>query len=73
MKNKDSRRQFLRNTSLAALSFGILPAVAKTTTEPKPNSPILCDESTEDAYGQDLFTQPMPLLSKMICWRTAMR
>ena len=55
MKNKDSRRQFLRNTSLAALSFGILPAVAKTTTEPNPNSPILCDESTEDAYGQGPF------------------
>ena len=57
MKNKkqDSRRQFLRNTSLAALSFGILPALAKTTTKPKPSSPVLCNESTEDAYGQGPF------------------
>ena len=57
MKNKkhEGRRQFLRNTSLAALSFGILPAIAKTTTEPKANSSILCNESTEDAYGQGPF------------------
>jgi len=55
MKNKDSRRQFLRNTSLAALSLGILPSIAKTTEPLKPNSPILCDESTEDAYGQGPF------------------
>ena len=57
MKNKkqDGRRQFLRNTSLAALSFGILPALAKTTTKPKPSSPVLCNESTEDAYGQGPF------------------
>ena len=54
-KKKDSRRQFLRNTSLAALSFGILPVIAKTTASIKPNSPILCDESTEDAYGQGPF------------------
>ena len=55
MKNKDSRRQFLRNTSLAALSLGILPSIAKTTEPLKPNSPILCNESTEDAYGQGPF------------------
>lgn len=54
-KKKDSRRQFLRNSSLAVLSFGILPALAKTTAEPKPNSPILCNKSTEDAYGQGPF------------------
>ena len=55
MKNKDSRRQFLRNTSLAALSLGILPALSKTTTKPKQNSSVLCNESTEDAYGQGPF------------------
>ena len=55
MKNKDSRRQFLRNTSLAALSLAILPSIAKTTTGPESNSPFLCDESTEDAYGQGPF------------------
>ena len=57
MKNKkqDGRRQFLRNTSLAALSFVIIPALAKTTTKPKPSSPVLCNESTEDAYGQGPF------------------
>ena len=55
MKNKDSRRQFLRNTSLAALSLGILPSIAKTTEPLKPNSPILCDESNKDLYGQGPF------------------
>jgi len=55
MKNKDSRRQFLRNTSLAALSLGILPSIAKTTESLKPNFPNLCNESTEDAYGQGPF------------------
>jgi protocatechuate 3,4-dioxygenase beta subunit len=55
MKNKDSRRQFLRNTSLAALSLGILPSIAKTTEPLKPNPPILCDESTEDVFGQGPF------------------
>jgi len=40
---------------LAALSLGILPSIAKTTEPLKPNSPILCDESTEDAYGQGPF------------------
>jgi len=55
MNNKDSRRQFLRNTSLAALSLGILPSIAKTTELVKPNYPILCNESTEDAYGQGPF------------------
>jgi protocatechuate 3,4-dioxygenase beta subunit len=54
-KKKDSRRQFLRNTSLAALSFGIIPTIAKTSPEPKPNTPILCNQSTEDAYGQGPF------------------
>jgi len=55
MKNKDSRRQFLRNTSLAALSLGILPSIARNTEPLKSNSVILCDESTEDAYGQGPF------------------
>ena len=55
MKNKESRRQFLRNTSLAALSLGILPSIAKNTEPLKPNSLFLCDESTEDAYGEGPF------------------
>jgi len=55
MKNKESRRQFLRNTSLAALSLSILPSIAKNTEPLKPNFPVLCDESTEDAYGQGPF------------------
>lgn len=55
MKNKDSRRQFLKNTSLAALSLGILPSISKATEQIKANSHILCNESTEDAYGQGPF------------------
>jgi protocatechuate 3,4-dioxygenase beta subunit len=54
-KKKDSRRQFLRNTSLAAFSLGVLPSIAKTSPQPNPNTPILCNQSTEDAYGQGPF------------------
>ena len=52
-KKKDSRRQFLRNSSLAALSLGIIPSMAKSAANP--NSTVLCDEITEDYYGQGPF------------------
>jgi len=61
MNKKKDRRQFLRNTSLAVFSLGIIPTIAKTT--PKPNSSKLCDEITEDYYGQGPFyTANAPLI-----------
>ena len=52
-KKKDNRRQFLRNSSLAALSLGIIPSITKSANNT--NSTVLCDEITEDYYGQGPF------------------
>ncbi len=57
-KKENSRRQFLKNTSLAALSLGILPSIAKAVSKPSPDgneSFKVCDETTRDAYGQGPF------------------
>ena len=58
-KNK-SRRQFLRNTSLAALSLGLVPkaAIAKTEEEGKASSTNSCDHTTLDYYGEGPFYTP---------------
>ncbi len=57
---KDSRRQFLKNTSLTVLSVAAVPTVLKamSSIENIANSKkdiLLCDQSTEDAYGQGPF------------------
>tara|TARA_B100000809_G_scaffold251192_1_gene284440 strand:+ start:12016 stop:12972 length:957 start_codon:yes stop_codon:yes gene_type:complete len=55
---ENSRRQFLKNTSLAALSFGLLPVVAKAISKtPADNTKgaKACDETTNDYYGQGPF------------------
>ena len=57
---KDGRRQFLKNISLATLSVGVLPSILKASSSYKSdsmpkNSILLCDQSTEDAYGQGPF------------------
>ncbi|CAI8302886.1 MAG: Chlorocatechol 1,2-dioxygenase [Owenweeksia sp. TMED14] len=53
---KDSRRQFLKNTSLSILSIAAFPTVLKSASsislQDFSNS---CNESTEDAYGQGPF------------------
>lgn len=56
---KDSRRQFLKNTSLSVLSVAAFPTILQSASSPvsenieKPM--LLCDQSTEDAYGQGPF------------------
>lgn len=56
---KDSRRQFLKNTTLSVLTVGALPSVLKALAAPKAtrstSSKLICDQSTEDAYGQGPF------------------
>lgn len=57
-KKENSRRQFLKNTSLAALSFGFLPAVAKAISKTPggiSESFKACNETTNDYYGQGPF------------------
>jgi protocatechuate 3,4-dioxygenase beta subunit len=57
---KDGRRQFLKNTSLGMLSVAAIPSMLKgmpsSDLETNSNSAkLLCDTSTEDAYGQGPF------------------
>ena len=64
---KDSRRQFLKNTSLSVLSVAAFPTILQSTSSPVSLSMkkfmSLCDQSTEDAYGQGPFyTANAPLL-----------
>lgn len=53
-KNKNSRRQFLRNTALTALSVGLLPVVAKSNGS-EADTPAACNPTTLDYYGQGPF------------------
>lgn len=63
-KAKTGRRQFLRNTALAGLSLGVLPAVAKAAIEGKPISTATCNPTTLDYYGQGPFyTANAPAIS----------
>ena len=55
---KNKRRQFLKNTSLSLLSASILPTIVKaenTTDNFEKDSFVVCNHSTEDAYGQGPF------------------
>ncbi len=60
---KNTRRQFLKNTSIVALSAGVIPSLAFGISE-KPSvlsTPALkpdCNPATEDAYGQGPFYTP---------------
>ncbi|MFT4668029.1 MAG: protocatechuate 3,4-dioxygenase beta subunit [Gammaproteobacteria bacterium] len=57
-----NRRQFLRNTSLAALSLGILPAISKGEVIEKSTKKDLavCDKTTRDFYGEGPFYTDNP-------------
>ncbi len=60
INKKDNRRQFLKNASLTALSVAALPTVLKAMSSSKndgaqDDSMLLCDQSTEDAYGTGPF------------------
>ena len=50
---KDSRRQFLKNTSLSILSVAAFPTILRPN--PYTVSSSICDQSTEDLYGQGPF------------------
>ena len=58
-KQKNNRREFLKNTSLSLLSVAAFPTIIKAGTAEKPlrirDSIFNCDQSTEDAYGQGPF------------------
>lgn len=65
LKNKKNRRQFLKNSTLAAFSLGILPNIveSKSTSKLKDDDIILCDKTTLDYYGEGPFyTENPPLL-----------
>ena len=64
---KDSRRQFLKNTSLSVLSVAAFPTILQSVASPvslnMKKSMSLCDDSTEDFYGQGPFyTANAPLI-----------
>lgn len=61
MKNK--RRQFLKTTSLAALTLGIAPSVSQARPEQDNTAGIACDKTTLDFYGEGPFyTENPPVL-----------
>jgi protocatechuate 3,4-dioxygenase beta subunit len=67
INKKDSRRQFLKNTSLSVLSVAVFPTILQSISSPASlsmkKSMSLCDQSTEDAYGQGPFyTSNAPLI-----------
>ena len=52
-ENENSRRKFLRNTVLASLSAGLVPAIVKA--HPGSQETLTCDPTTLDYYGQGPF------------------
>lgn len=64
MSNKN-RRQFLKNTSLAALSLGVISATTEAKAEkPANEKPLLtCEKTTLDFYGEGPFyTESPPMI-----------
>ena len=63
-KNKgDSRRQFLKNTSLSVLSIAAFPTILQSATSTVSLSKNSCNQSTLDYYGQGPFyTANAPLI-----------
>jgi len=62
----NNRRQFLKNTSLAALSLGMLSQTAKAKRSPQTEGEVSldCEKTTEDLYGQGPFyTENPPVLT----------
>ena len=56
---KDTRRRFLKNTSLSLFSVAVFPTMIKAENSAeslsKKESNSNCNQSTEDAYGQGPF------------------
>lgn len=61
-KNQENRRQFLKNTSLAALSVGFISnsCEAKSSTSSHKKPPIECEKTTLDYYGAGPFYTENP-------------
>ena len=55
-----ARRQFLKNTTLAALSVGFIAKTSRTTAQTKLQSPDNCTATTEDYYGEGPFYTANP-------------
>jgi protocatechuate 3,4-dioxygenase beta subunit len=56
LENKqNSRRQFLRNTTLSTLSVGLLPSIVKSNDSLQSKSSSVCNPTTLDYYGQGPF------------------
>lgn len=52
---KNSRKQFLRNTVLTALSVGLLPEISRSDTKVSLKGIAACNPTTLDYYGQGPF------------------
>ena len=61
-KSKKNRRQFLKNTSLVALSLGVIPqiSIAKSSKSSTIDTSLLCDKTTLDYYGEGPFYTDNP-------------
>lgn len=61
-KDKKNRRQFLKNTSLAALALStpLISAKANTDDSKKEEELLICDKTTRDYYGQGPFYTDNP-------------
>jgi len=59
LDKQNNRRQFLKNTSLAALSLGILPNTTKGQQDQHKNASE-CEPTTLDSYGQGPFYTENP-------------
>ena len=60
-RNQKNRRQFLRNTSLSALSLAIIPQLGKAKPRPAGSEEaIMCDKTTLDYYGEGPFYTENP-------------
>jgi len=65
MKQSKARRQFLKNSALAALAISVSPSLAKANNEGKEkiNEDFMCDETTLDYFGEGPFyTEGPPTL-----------
>ena len=64
---KKDRRQFLKNTSLAALATVTLPSIvrAELNSERASQPPVNCNPTTQDYYGQGPFYSAQRLFAYM--------
>lgn len=53
--SQNQRRKFLKNSSLLALSAGLIPSLLKAESSPNPSDPQACDTTTIDFYGEGPF------------------